>query len=246
MAGHAQAPPDVSPRPDEPVRIAVMEQSWEQLTFLHWPYDPATIQALLPRGLGVDTFGGTAWVGLTPFMAAVRPPHFAALSVTFPETNVRTYVRGPDGRRGVWFFSLDAGKRLPAAAARALYRLPYQFARMSVDWAEGRVRYQSWRLWPEPGPASDIEIEPHEPFAPAELGPRDHFLTARWRLFARIKPGELAVANVEHPPWPLARARAVSVRENLVVAAGLPPPAGEPLIHYSPGVQVRVGPLIRL
>jgi uncharacterized protein YqjF (DUF2071 family) len=28
---------------------------------------------------------------------------------------------------------------------------------------------------------------------------------------------------------------------HLVTAAGLPPPGGEPLVHYSPGVDVRIG-----
>jgi uncharacterized protein len=51
----------------------------------------------------VDEYDGMAWVSLTPFlMAAVRPagvpiePGFS----TFPETNLRTYVRRPDGRDG--------------------------------------------------------------------------------------------------------------------------------------------------
>jgi hypothetical protein len=50
----------------------VMGQRWEQLTFLHWPYDPADVQRLLPDGLHVDTFGGAAWVGLVPFFMRVR------------------------------------------------------------------------------------------------------------------------------------------------------------------------------
>ena len=39
----------------------------------------------------------------------------------FPELNVRTYVSPRDGKRGVFFFSLDAA-RLPAVlAARAMF-----------------------------------------------------------------------------------------------------------------------------
>ena len=36
---------------------------WRQVTFLHWPYPAETVQALLPDGLTVETFDGTAWVG---------------------------------------------------------------------------------------------------------------------------------------------------------------------------------------
>ena len=105
------------------------------LTFLHWRYPPETVQALLPDGLEVETFDGVAWVGLIPFlMDRVRPrwlPPVPWLS-RFPETNVRTYVRGPDGRTGIWFFSLDAA-RLPAVlAARVGFGLPYYWSEMSV------------------------------------------------------------------------------------------------------------------
>lgn len=38
----------------------------------------------------------------------------------FPETNLRTYVLGPDGRPGIWFWSLDATSPSAVAAARLL------------------------------------------------------------------------------------------------------------------------------
>ena len=88
-----------------------MYQSWSCLAFLHWSYEPRVLARLLPGRLRPHTFDGRAWVGLTPFLleglrtpVAPVPPWFAR----FPETNVRTYVVGPDGRDGLWFFSLDA------------------------------------------------------------------------------------------------------------------------------------------
>ena len=50
-----------------PRRRQVMYQRWEQLLFLHWEWDAAEIQQTLPKGLHVDTFGGSAWLGLVPF-----------------------------------------------------------------------------------------------------------------------------------------------------------------------------------
>src|SRR6266542_3617808 len=50
------------------VRRPVMLQHWRRLTFLHWPYPPPAVQALLPPGLEVETFDGAAWVGLVPFL----------------------------------------------------------------------------------------------------------------------------------------------------------------------------------
>jgi uncharacterized protein YqjF (DUF2071 family) len=40
---------------------------------------------------------------------------------------------------------------------------------------------------------------------------------------------------VEHEPWPLHRATVRQLDGNLIEAAGLPVPEGEPVVHWSPG-----------
>jgi uncharacterized protein YqjF (DUF2071 family) len=222
----------------------VMLHRWAAMTFLHWSYDPAAVQRRLPRGLQVETIGGRAWVGLLPFrMERVRPPGLppAPWLSHFPETNVRTYVRGPDGQSAIWFFSLDAS-RLPAVAGgRAGYGLPYFWSRMDVEPDGARVRYRGRRRWPGPsGAGYRVTVEPGAPFGPDEPGRLDHFLTARYVLYTSLA-GRLAQAHAEHRPWPLHRAEVVEVDQDLVQAAGLPPPEGEPLAHWSPGVDVRIG-----
>ncbi len=144
-----------------------MFQHWRFLTFLHWRYDPEVIRTLLPARLTLDTFDGAAWVGLTPFLlTALRPPFLPALPWLshFPETNVRTYVRGPDGERGVWFFTLEAQRLAAVIAARSLYRLPYRWARMSVTRTAERVEYRSARRRPFGQAQTAIVVEP-EPAA---------------------------------------------------------------------------------
>src|SRR5688572_30752933 len=94
------------------LRVPVMHQRWNHITFFHWSCNPSSIQTRLPAGLDVDTFDGQAWVGLTPFyLSHLRLPLLPPMPwlSQFPETNVRTYVRGPAGP-GVWFFSLDASR----------------------------------------------------------------------------------------------------------------------------------------
>ncbi len=230
--------------PPHPVARPAMYQSWEQLTFLHWNYDPAILRRMVPEELELDSFEGKAWVGLVPFrIQGVRPPLLPALRwmSRFPETNVRTYVRGPEGERGVWFFSLDAGRLWAVLGARLTYGLPYMWANMEVlgQNGQGQVRYQGRRRWPKAGAGSKIAVEPERPLASAELSDLDIFLTARFRLYT-ILLGRLAFAQVEHPPYPLMRARVLDLEEDLLAAAGLPPPRGEPLVHYSSGVHVRI------
>ncbi|HEV2893769.1 MAG TPA: DUF2071 domain-containing protein, partial [Actinomycetota bacterium] len=67
-------------------------------------------------------------------------------------------------------------------------------------------------------------------------------LTARWQLYTTLGP-VLARSTVEHEPWPLHRAVVRELRGNLVAAAGLPAPEGEPVVHWSPGVRTRISGL---
>jgi uncharacterized protein len=221
----------------------VMRQRWERLTFLHWPFEPAVVQRLLPGGLRAETFGGAAWVGLVPFFMRVSSGSGLRLpwAGDFCETNVRTYVHDGRGRRGIWFFSLDAA-RLPAViTARAAFRLPYFWSRMRITTGGQAISYTCRRLGPGPRPASSrVQVSPGARFDAAELDERDHFLTARWVLFS-VSGERRRFARAQHPPWPLHRATVQAVDDGLITAAGLPQPDGQPLVHYSPGVDVRIG-----
>ena len=227
-----------------PPRIArpVMYHHWNWITFLHWRYQPAVVQRMLPPGLTAETADGAAWIGLTPFlMDRVRPPGLPAVPwlSRFGEINVRTYVHDRHGRSGIWFFSLDAA-RLPAVlAARTGYWLPYFWSDVSVRLTGVRLGYRCRRL-PGHGARCNAEVTMGPPLAEAERDELAHFLTARYRLFTMIA-GRLAVAEAEHPPWPLHHAEVLSLDQDLLRRAGLPPPAGDPLAHASPGVPVRIG-----
>lgn len=122
--------------PEERVAWPVAHQRWRTFTFLHWAYNPADVQRLLPADLQVHSHDGLAWVGLTPFLLTdFRPPGLPAIPrlSTFPETNLRTYVLNSNGVDGLWFFSLDADELVTVVGARTLLQVPYQWAAMSVE-----------------------------------------------------------------------------------------------------------------
>ena len=81
---------------DKEVKNAVMVQHWSDLVFIHWRYPAEIVQNLLPQGVEVEQFDGSAWVGLIPFhmndlgFPLVHPLPYVG---SFPEVNVRTYVR---------------------------------------------------------------------------------------------------------------------------------------------------------
>jgi uncharacterized protein YqjF (DUF2071 family) len=234
---------EYGPTCDTPVVRASMIHRWEDLTFLHWRFEPEQVQRLLPPGLTVETFDGAAWVGLVPFHMRVGLPGIPSVPwlSRFAETNVRTYVRAPDGSTGIWFFSLDAARLGAVVTARATYRLPYFWSKMSIAHDGPDVAYSCERRWPGPkGASSTVGIEIGAPFAPSELTSLDHFLTARWRLYSAPHSG-LRRAQAFHEPWPLHRGRVLELDDHLITAAGLPAPVDEPIVHYSPSVKVRIG-----
>lgn len=223
--------------PDHRVPRALSLQRWSDLTFLHWALPASAVAEQLPAGLEVDTFDGRAWVGLTPLvMRDVRAPYVPAVPhlSDFVEVNLRTYVRGPDGTAGIWFFSLECA-RLPVVLALRALALPYQWARAEVATGPARIAYRTRRVGTGLGMRAAVRVgEPVEP------DPLATFLTARW--WAYTPWGQrLWRVPVEHEPWPLRRATARVAAGDLFRTAGLPAPWVEPLVHFSPGVHVRVG-----
>jgi uncharacterized protein YqjF (DUF2071 family) len=219
-----------------------MRMQWLSLTFMHWPYPADVVQRVLPPGLTVETYDGRAWVGLVPFTMTITLPHAPAAPwlSRFPETNVRTYARGPSGETGVWFMSLDAA-RLPAVlAARVAWGLPYYWARMSVQRAHDAVDYSSVRHRPHTRAHHRSRVSVGAQVPLADVTAFEHYLTARFGLWA-YHLGRLWHSRADHPPWPLRRAAVECLDDELVTAAGLPAPSGDPLVHFSDGVDVRVG-----
>lgn len=232
---------DLSPSCPQPVRRAVMVQGWFDLAYVHFRYDPDEIAALLPPGLDVDIHDGSAWVGLIPFsMRGIGLPRLPAVPYlgSFPEVNVRTYVVH-DGVPGVWFFSLDVNRLIPALVARTTYRLPYCWGRASTT-IEGDVsRTSVRRRWPRRGPSTDTVVRIGGRIT--EPSPLEIFLSARWGLYSRGSGDALRYAPVDHPEWTLHRAELLSIDDSLITATGLSAPRGEPHVMFSPGVPVRVG-----
>ena len=217
-----------------------MVQQWRDLAYVHWRYDPQVVAALLPEGLEVDTFDGSAWVGLIPFsMRGIGLPRLPAVPYfgSFPEINVRTYVRR-NGIPGVWFFSLDVNRLIPAVVARTTYLLPYCWGRASNRIDNGVLRSDVERRWPSRA-RSRTAVRIGQPIAqPDDLAV---FLSARWGLYSKGLFGGLMYAPVDHEPWPLHSASLESIDQNVVEAAGLPSPTGESHVMFSPGVSVRIG-----
>lgn len=231
-------------QPDHLVRAPVSLQSWEHLTFLHWTYDVALVQRLVPRRLRVQEQDGATWVGITPFlMAGVRPPGLPSPPAwrAFAELNVRAYVQHPDGRDGIWFLGMLVPRLSFLAPLRTL-GLPYALSDAAVDPEGDRWSYHFGRPWARAGGDRWFQAETvlGPPLANADRTPLVDSLTGRWWAFHR-RAGVLWSTPVTHEPWPLHEATVSGPTTAPLRWAGLPEPPEEPLVHAAPAVHARLG-----
>ena len=218
----------------------IMQQTWNDLLFAHWPVSPDVLRPLIPSALALDTRENQCWVAVTPFhMSGVRFRFSPSLPGTsrFPELNVRTYVTH-GGKPGVYFFSLDAGSRLAAWAARVTYHLPYFHSEMSVSESDGWINYHSLR--------GKAELQArYRPIAPVRLRQQseiEHWLSERYCLYTFLR-NQVHRAEIHHEPWPLQDAECEFSANSMAASAGIQLPGIQPLLHFAKRLEVLIWPL---
>lgn len=228
----------------------MMTQRWNDLLFAHWPVPASSIAPLVPEGLQVDTFQGSAWLGVVPFwMDRIKfrgmPPIPGARS--FPELSLRTYVRDHQtGTPGVCLLSLEANNLLAVAVGRTFYRLPYHWAEMRLEQrTEREFSFYSRRRFasqPVLFMARYRGLGPTRRLAESRSGTLEYFLMERSCIFSSNRAGQPIRMNLHHVSWPLEEAEAEIERNDLAAAIGIRLPDQEPVLHYSRRLAVYVWP----
>ena len=227
-------------------RRVLLRQTWANIVWCHWPVSIQEVQSLLPKGLSPDLYDGQAWVGLVPFsMVNLRlPGPWGFLtrwsrSANFGEVNVRTYVRGPDGERGVWFFTLDADSWLGVTTANALLGLPYRVAKTSFTQTDSSRRWTSTRRSDRAQSVLEVEVD-SEPARPAAPG-LERFLFERYALYS-LWHGLILRGELSHRQWRVKPAELLAMNTEIVAAAGLTV-SGAPHLFIGESVEVSIHPV---
>jgi uncharacterized protein YqjF (DUF2071 family) len=218
-----------------PDRPWVMGQTWNELLFAHWPVDPDALRPHVPAQIPIDTFEGSAWIGVTPFVVSgmrARLTLPAPGVAHFPEINVRTYAT-VDGKPGIWFFSLDTPNRAAVETARRVYRLPYFPSRIDVGRDGKRIHYRSERKQANAPPASiELEYAPRGHVYTAAPGSFEHFACERYCLYTLDDRERVLRGDIHHPPWPLQQAEAEIGHNEMGAEVGLDLD-GDPILHFA-------------
>jgi uncharacterized protein len=210
-------------------------QEWNQALFVHWAVPAIVLEKHLPPALPLDTFEGYAYISLVAFtMQKIRPrylPAFAPVS-DFHEINLRTYIE-KDSRKGVYFFSIEAGRRLSAFIARQLSGLPYE----PSDIRRFAGTYDSTNA----ASHTNLAVEFETGGILLDKTALDIWLTERYCLYHAHKQG-LYRYDIHHQEWPLRKVSLQNLNLNYQVGevdlSALPPAR----VHYSSGIQVLAWP----
>jgi uncharacterized protein YqjF (DUF2071 family) len=215
---------------------------WRELLFAHWVVDAAAVRRLIPEGLQLDLFEGRCYVGAVPFLMEDVTPRFVPPVPglhAFPELNLRTYVTA-GGKPGVWFFSLDAGQKLAARAARRFFHLPYFDAKFEIELTDDRVEYSSVRTHLGAADARfRASYRPAGPVYRSTPGTLDAWLTERYCLYSADARGRIYRGEIDHQAWPLQPAEAVLQVNTLGDWLGIELADSPVALHFAKSLDVR-------
>lgn len=204
-------------------------QEWNDVLFLHWPIAKAELQPFMPTGLELDDYKGQCWVSVVCFdMHNVRfryAPAFPPVS-NFHEVNVRTYVKYGD-TAGVYFLSIEAGKRLANWVCKKISGMPYRYSTIN--------RSADCYSCIHP-PKNQLEIRYSTGGVVLQKGDLDLWLTERYCLIQE-NGNQLLRYHIHHLEWPIQQLTVESLTIDYQQFRGFfnSPPT---LMHYSKGVQV--------
>jgi uncharacterized protein YqjF (DUF2071 family) len=195
-------------------RFPFLTARWSNLAIITYDVDPALIEAHLPPGCEPDTIDGRAFVSLVALdfldtrVLGLKWPGF----VNFPEVNLRIYVRGPDGARGVTFIREMVPLRFVALVARRIYSEPYlavpMRSRVEVR-DEGSVLIEHVATFANR--EHRIRVCGALPAHVPEPDSRDHFFKEHAWGFGATRNGRLITYEVRHPLWQVYRDPRVEV-----------------------------------
>ncbi len=182
---------------------AFLTAEWHHVLGVTYPADAQLLQPYLPRGAQIDELDGSPRVSLVAF--GFRHTRVRGLAIpghiTFPEINLRFYVR-LGGERGVVFIREYVPRPAISIVAKLAYNEPYRTTRMEhVVTAARDALHVRHRFGPRK--SSLVETIASLTARPPEPGGAEHWLTHHDLGVGRTRDGRARSYRVEHPLWAL-------------------------------------------
>jgi uncharacterized protein YqjF (DUF2071 family) len=246
LAPSNAAAPSLSPEVSQPLHRWCWAQTWYDLFFAHWRVSERCIRPHIHSDLTVDTWDGSAWVSIVAFRLDVRRRCLApfGIGLRFVELNLRTYVR-LGNEDGIYFLTIHAGTRGPAALARWLTPLPYVYSPIFYECQASTKRFTCRR----PALGSPLFAATFAPSGPARMAKADAtnaWLLERYAAFVPDKRGHLCRVLAQHRPWQVQKTVAQVEPGDFVRPWGLSPNCQPEITHWSQRMPALLGSFQRI
>jgi uncharacterized protein len=178
---------------------------WRNLVFANYVVDPGILQRYVPQKTELDFFNEQCYVSLVGFMFnkvriwGLKIP----LHTSFPEVNLRFYVRykeGKEWKRGVVFIKEIVPKRMISLIANTLFgeqyvTMPVTHSRTLKD-DRLQVAY-AWKSgqWHELAAIADPQKIALPP------GSKEEFITQHFWGYTSLPKSRTGEYHVKHPAW---------------------------------------------
>lgn len=205
-------------------------QEWNNAIFLHWQVELTELEKFVPKELEIDLYEGNPWVSIVAFtMEKIRPrklPYFPPIS-NFDEINIRTYVKSKN-KTGVYFLSIEGGKKLSCKIAKRISELPYRFS--EIKRRENQYKSNNFEF------KDNLNIEFTIGNNMVEKTELEKWLTERYALFQDTKTS-INEFEIHHLEWPINRLELKKLEYNYPRFYKLIKDKPN-LVQYSKGVKV--------
>lgn len=185
--------------------VPVLRAEWKDLVIASYAVPGDWVTPYLPPGVELDLWQGSAWVSLVAFnfyrlhLLGVTLPYPPTLC-TFPEINLRTYVKRA-GIRGITFLTELVPNRFVAWAANNLYKEHFIAAEVNhTVTVDGQDRESRFDFTVDGKPQTISAIGTGQPIAP-EPDTQSEFFSERYIGYGGKRMGKTITFTVEHPPW---------------------------------------------
>jgi len=190
-------------------RRVFLSAAWRQLAMLNYRVDAALLAPYVPRGTTLDLWRGDAFVSVvgllfddTRVLGVPIPFH-----ITFPEINLRCYVRrevGGETRRGVVFIRELVPRAAIALVAKLAYNEPYRALRMRRRIAMAAEPGGSVSVdyeWMAGGAWSGVHVAARGRPTPIAPDTEEEFVTHHLWGYTPQRDGSTVEYSVAHPRW---------------------------------------------
>lgn len=179
---------------------------WLRLVMANYEIDPAKLKPFVPAHTELDTWNDRTYVSLVGFLfhdtrvMGIRFP----FHVTFPEVNLRFYVRYKDGnaiKRGVVFIKEIVPKQAITFIANTLFKERYVTLPMKTFVHTTEQQKHVGYSWKYKNHWNRLEVKTGLKKYPIQPGSEEEFITEHYWGYTSIDKTLCGEYQVAHPCW---------------------------------------------